>query len=223
MGDPKFVKKKFSKPSHPWQSARIEAETALSKEYGLKNKRESWKMGERIKMFKKQAKQITALKTEQAKKEEHLLLEKLYRLNLLQRGGNVTVDEVLNLTTKDMLERRLQTIVFKKGLAKSVKQARQFITHRHITVGGKLVTAPSYIVSAEEEPSISFIPKSALAKEDHPERAVEKRTPGDRPKKGKAAEEEKGGFRRERKGHARNAHFKGHAAEKKNESAGGKE
>ena len=40
MGSPKKQRKKYSKPSHPWQKARIEEEKALKKEYSFKNKKE---------------------------------------------------------------------------------------------------------------------------------------------------------------------------------------
>ncbi|MDP7610203.1 MAG: 30S ribosomal protein S4, partial [Candidatus Woesearchaeota archaeon] len=44
MGDPKKQRKKYSKPSHPWQTERIEVEKVLMKEYGLKNKKEIWRV-----------------------------------------------------------------------------------------------------------------------------------------------------------------------------------
>jgi small subunit ribosomal protein S4 len=187
MGDPKFTKKKFSAPPHPWQKSRIDEEKQLIKEFGLKNKKEVWKMSTIAKNFADQAKKLTASRTEQSKKETEQLLGKLYSLSLLPKGSSV--DDVLGLTIKDILERRLQTLVFKKGLARSVTQARQFITHRHITVAGKIITSPSYIVSSAEEAGISFIVKSALADADHPERSVEKQV--QKPKKVAKAGEKK--------------------------------
>lgn len=183
MGDPKLTKKKFSAPPHPWQKSRIEEERQLIREYGLKNKSEVWKMRTKSKNFADQAKRLTAQDTPQSKKEEEQLLSKLYRYSLLPKGASI--DEVLGLITKDIMERRLQTIVFKKGLAKSMKQARQFIAHRHIVLGKKVVTAPSYLVSAAEEGTVAFIPKSALSDAEHPERAVRKEVPGEKPKKAK--------------------------------------
>jgi len=43
MGKPKFSRKKYETPSHPWQEDRIKAENELVKKYGLKNKKEVWK------------------------------------------------------------------------------------------------------------------------------------------------------------------------------------
>ena len=80
------------------------------------------------------------------------------------------MDDVLALELKNVMERRLQTMVLRKGLSSTIKQARQFITHRHIRVGSKLITAPSYIVSKEDENQITFVESSALSKADHPER-----------------------------------------------------
>ena len=181
MGDPKHVKKKYSAPPHPWQKSRIEEETELVKEFGLKNKQEVWKLKSKSKNFADQAKRLTAQDTTQSKLEEKQLLEKLFKLGLLPKGADVS--DVLGLTIKDFMERRLQTIAFKKGLARSVKQARQFVTHQHISVNGKIVTSPSYLVHTADEGGVSFVQKSALANDMHPERAVEKAAT--KPKKAK--------------------------------------
>ena len=66
-------------------------------------------------------------------------------------------------------------MVFSKGLAKSVKQARQFIKHHHILVGDKLIDSPSHLVLREEENKIRFNPKSDLANPEHAERIKEKK------------------------------------------------
>jgi len=179
MGDPKQVKKKFEAPPHPWQKSRIEVEKEIKKEFGLKNKAELWKISSKAKGFANQAKKLTVLDTPQSKKEKEQLLTRLYRLGLLPKGADI--GDVLSISIQDMLERRLQTIVYKKGLARSTGQARQFITHRHISVNGKIVTSPSYFVEAAEESSISFISGSALANEEHPERVIAKAKPS--PKK----------------------------------------
>jgi small subunit ribosomal protein S4 len=171
MGDPKRIKKKYSTPLHPWQAERIEEEKALTREYGFKNKTEIWKITSLLRNFFRQAKRLAAIKTEQSEKEKIQLLDRLKRLGLLPETA--LIDDVLDISLKDLLERRLQTIVFRKGLARSVKQARQFIVHRHIKVGDKKITVPSYLVSKVEEGSIAFVGKSSLANPDHPERKKE--------------------------------------------------
>ena len=71
---------------------------------------------------------------------------------------------------KDIIDRRLQSIVCKKGLAKTMNQARQFIVHRHIAIGDKEITSPAYILPLEEESKMVFRSTSTLSAEDHPER-----------------------------------------------------
>jgi len=168
MGDPKKSKKKYQGPSHPWQKARIEEEKVLVQEFGLKNKKELWRLGSAVKTFADQAKYLIAATGKQAELEQKQLFDRLQRIGLL--GSTPKLDDVLSLSPKDMLSRRLQTLVFKKGFARSVKQARQFITHSHVRVGGHVVTSPSYIVPVAEEDSITFVHSSTLASGDHPER-----------------------------------------------------
>lgn len=173
MGDPKKHRKKYSKPRHPWEGERIKEEKVLKSEYGLKNKKEIWKMRSLFKKVADEAKHLTALKGEQAEKEKKQLLGRLSRLGLIKASGDLNA--VLGLNIKAFLDRRLQTMVFKKGLAGSISQARQFITHEHISVRNKKITSPSYIISLDEESKISFSPTSALSREDHAERVKERK------------------------------------------------
>lgn len=188
MGDPKRQRKKYSRPSHPWQKERIEQEASLIKEYGLKNKKELWKVASTIKNFARQARKLAALETKQAEKEKKQLLDKLYTLNLVSR--NARLDDALGLSTRDLLERRLQSIVFRKGLAKSMRQARQFIVHGHIVVGDKKITSPGFFVPSQLEDSVAFAKGSALADVQHPERIVlKKKGNGNAEKKAEKKEE----------------------------------
>ena len=173
MGDPKKQRRKFNKPSHPWQRDRLEEERTLLKEYGLKNKKEFWKMNSILGKFKAQTKSLIRKEGEQAEKEKKLFLEKLSKLKLIP--GDTSIEEVLNLSINDILERRLQTIVFRKGLAKTMKQGRQFITHGHIIVNNKKVNIPSYLVKVDEEDALIFSEFSALADAEHPERKIEEK------------------------------------------------
>lgn len=47
-----------------------------------------------------------------------------------------------------MLERRLDNVVFRMGLARTRKEARQIVGHKHVLVNGKQVKIPSYLVKA---------------------------------------------------------------------------
>ncbi|MFW6304218.1 MAG: 30S ribosomal protein S4 [Candidatus Saliniplasma sp.] len=113
------------------------------------------------------------------------------------KGEENTLNDILNLTVENLLNRRLQTIVYHKGLSHSPKQARQFITHGHIKVNGRRVTIPSYIVGREEEPTIEYHDSSPLSDELHPERREEETSPMTIPEQMKK-EKEKERYRRRR-------------------------
>ena len=172
MGHPKKNRKKYSTPLHPWNALRIKDERQLINGYGLQNKKEIWKAESLLRKFKGQAKSLIARRDEQSKKEEKQLKEKLERLGLISK--NAKLDDILSLNIKDILDRRLQTLLFKQKLARTAKQARQFILHGHVFVGEKKMNMPSYYVFADEENKISFSPRSSLFSVDHPERFVEK-------------------------------------------------
>ena len=168
MGSPKKQRKKFSKPSHPWQKERILAEQEIVKEYGLNRKYEIWKMNSVLKSLTRQAKSLIATKKPQAQKEARQLLTKLHSLGLINKDAQI--EDVLSLSLKDIMERRLQTLVYRKNLASSARQARQFIVHEHIALGEKTVTAPSYLVPVEEEANIGFSHGSLLSNAGHSQR-----------------------------------------------------
>ena len=173
MGAPKRQRKKYSSPSHPWQKERILTEKDLSDKYGLRRKYEIWKMNSILKNFSNQAKRLITEKTSNVDLERSQLLKKLNVLGLLDK--NTKIADVLSITLNDILERRLQTLVFKRNLARSIVQARQFITHKHIMVGSKRITTPSYLVPIEEENFIQFAPTSSLANPNHAERFIEEK------------------------------------------------
>lgn len=168
MGDPKKQRKKYTTPRHPWQRDRLDEERKILKEYGLKNKKELWKFESLLRKFKSQAKILIASSGEQAEKESKQLLDRLYRLNLITK--DTKIEDVLGLSLQNVLDRRLQTVVVNQGLARSAKQARQFVVHGHICVKDRKIDIPSYLVLRDEEVKIKFNPKSSVANEDHPER-----------------------------------------------------
>jgi len=168
MGDPKQQRKKYKTPLHPWQRDRLNEERQLLKEYGLKNKKELWKFESLLRKFKSQAKSLIASSGEQAEKEGKQLLDRLYRLNLVNK--DTKIEDVLGLSLRNVLDRRLQTMVFNQKLARTIKQARQFVVHGHILIGNKKINIPGYIVLRDEETKINFNPRSSIANEEHPER-----------------------------------------------------
>jgi small subunit ribosomal protein S4 len=154
MGDPKKPRKKFSRPRTPWRADLLAQELYLVGTYGLRNKRELWKAQTLLSKIRKQARTLLAAPPEIRAKREATLLTSLANKNLVSKDA--TLDDVLSLTVENILGRRLQTLVWKKGLASAPYQARQLITHRHIVIGDKIVTKPSYLVSADEEPKVGF-------------------------------------------------------------------
>ncbi len=168
MGDPKHYRKKYETPLHPWNKTAIETERVLVRDFGLKNKQEILIANSFLRRYKIIAKRLIADKTAQGNKEKSQIIGKLQKYGFLPQEAEL--DQILGLGLKDVLERRLQSQVIRHGLARSMKQARQFITHRHILVGKKEITSPSYLVSKEEESLLSFKIQSALSGEDHPER-----------------------------------------------------
>jgi len=170
MGDPRKIRKKYETPSHPWIKSRIDEEKRLSKEFGTKNKKELWKMETVLKKLKNQAKILISLTTDQAKIETELLFKRTKELGLAT--GDVTFDTVLGLTLDDLMARRLQSVVFKKSLAKTIKQARQFIVHGHINVNDKKVTHPSFLIS---EGDIVTLNETTLKNETFVKGVIDKR------------------------------------------------
>jgi len=176
MGDPKFPRRTYQTPSHPWQGERIKEEAIVVKEYGLKNKRELWKAKTQVRDLRKQSRDLqarTRTGSEQAKMEANNLLTSCAKIGLLPMEG-ATLDDVLGLQTKSMLERRLQTIVMRKGYAITPGQARQFIIHGHVAIDDRKVTIPGYIVTRGEEDKIVINPRSPIANDTHPLRISQK-------------------------------------------------
>ncbi len=128
--------------------------------YGLRNKREFWKMRTMLGNWRSIARQSRTLTKERAAEVQETLSKKLIRLGVV--GPEARFEDVLSLTVEALLKRRLQTMVFEKGFAKTIYQARQFIVHGHIQVLGKKIDAPSYIVKKEEEDFIGYAPSSPL-------------------------------------------------------------
>jgi len=149
------LRKKFKRPRTPWNLEQIRKEREILNEYGLRRKREIRVAEEILRKFRRRARDLIAVQNEE---EEKTLLEKLKRMGFVS-DKNPTLDDVLALTVRDILERRLQTIVFKKGLGKSIKHSRQIITHGHIAINGRRITFPSYLVPVEEESKIGWYSK----------------------------------------------------------------
>ncbi len=170
MGDPKRQRRKFDTPRFPWRKDILDEELKLLGTFGLRNKHELWRHETMLSKFRGIARSLIGRSPEERMKMENELLTKLKKLAVLQETA--VLDDVLDLSIEDILERRLQTLVFRKSLCKTVHQARQLVTHGHITLEGRRVTVPSYIVSREEEKSIAYAPESQFVNPNHPTRVA---------------------------------------------------
>jgi len=169
MGDPKFLRRRYDTPKHPWEGTRMEEERKLLDRYGLKNKRELWKAQSVLRGFRRQARELQArlrAGVPQARRETDQLLGRLTRLGILS-AGTPTLDDVLALSTEDVLRRRFEWIVFSKGLAPTPFSARQWIVHGHLSVGDHRVTRPGFLLPHADEARLSYSPTSPLADDGH--------------------------------------------------------
>ena len=166
MGNPKRQRKKYETPRFGWRKDTLQEELKLLGQFGLRNKHELWRHETMLSKVRGIARSLISKTPEEREKMENELLTRLKKLGVLQETA--ALDNVLDLAIEDLLERRLQTIVFRKNLTKTIFQSRQLITHGHIIIGNRRVTIPSYIVSREDEKQITYAPQSALANQTHP-------------------------------------------------------
>ncbi len=168
MGDPRRQKKKYVTTKKPFDTDRFEQELQLIGAYGLRNKRELWRHRTELSRYRRTARNLLALPATERKLMESELINKLVRLGILTTEPNL--DSVLDLTLDNVLERRLQTIVFRKGLACSMYHARQLVTHGHISLDDARVDTPSRAMTVEEEQRLEYSRSSPLLDSSHPAR-----------------------------------------------------
>ena len=169
MGDPKKQRKKFDTPRFRWRKDILQEELKLLGQYGLRNKHELWRHKTILSKTRAIARSLISKTPEERARMENEQLTKLKKVGILQETA--VLDNVLDLTIEDILERRLQTIVFRKGLARTIFQARQLITHGHISIDNRRITVPGYMVAKLDEPKVVYSPESAVANQAHPLRA----------------------------------------------------
>src|SRR3989344_8189343 len=155
MGDPIRFRKKYATPAQPWVTQRIQAENKIASQYGLKNKVEIWKTEALIRKYRRLARLLIGARGAEAEKKTKILVDSLSRIGLLPAAA--TADDVLSLELRDLLDRRIQTIVYKNGIAMSALEARQFITHGHISYKGAKHTTPGTIIPKSEEDKIVYV------------------------------------------------------------------
>ncbi len=173
MGHPRKHHKSYNTPRHPWQVEKLASESELIKTYGLRNKREVWIAENVLRKHRRTARRLLAESAAKGELTGHTQRESDQIVSMLQRIGilqsDADLDAILSLGIEGVLERRLQTQVYRQGLAHSMRQARQFITHGHIAISGRKTAVPSYTVSKDEEMLIDYYANSPIVREMHPE------------------------------------------------------
>lgn len=149
--------KTYKVPRRPYVKARLDQELQLVGKYGLRNKHEIYRVTYTLARIRKAARELLTLEERDPKRlfEGNALIRRLIRIGVLDKSKN-KLDYVLGLKVEDFLERRLQTQVFKMGLAKSIHHARVLIRQRHIRVGKQMVDIPSFIVRLDSQKLIDF-------------------------------------------------------------------
>jgi len=171
MGDPKKIRRKYTTPAHMWQGTRIADEKKLKRDFGLKNNREVWRAEAFVSNARGQARLLIGKSDDKAAAQKKLLLGRLSRLGIIAKDTKFA--DILALNIRDVLDRRLQTILNKKGITKSMKEARQMILHRQIKYCEKVHTIPGTIVPIDAEETISYIGPSRIPKPPKKKRAEE--------------------------------------------------
>ena len=142
----KKLKKTYDTPNTGWNEERMEREEGLMEDYGLKNKKELYKAQSKLRSFRRQARKLVAEEDEESQRE---IIERANDLGLIR--GNAGLEALLTMNITDILDRRIQSAVERKGYADTINHARQLVTHGHIYVDGERVTAPGYLLTQEEE------------------------------------------------------------------------
>merc|ERR1712072_1685329 len=153
--------KTSKRPRRSYDKERLDAELKLIGNYGLKNKREIWRVGLVLSKVRAVARQLLTLEERDPQRifQGQALMRRMIRYVILDEDKQ-RLDYVLSLSLENFRERRLQTLVFKRGLAKSIHHARVLIRQRHIRVGRQVVNVPSFMVRVEQQPHIEFSLKS---------------------------------------------------------------
>merc|ERR1712226_69572 len=169
----------YATPRRPFEKERLDQELKLIGQFGLRNKREVWRVKLTLAKIRKAARELLTLEEKDPRRlfEGNALLRRLVRVGVLDEG-KMKLDYVLGLRIEDFMERRLQTQVFKLGLAKSIHHARVLIRQRHIRVRKQVVNVPSYVVRLDSQKHIDFAHKSPFGggRPDRVKRRKKKKT-----------------------------------------------
>merc|ERR1711904_406504 len=150
-------------PRRPYDKERLDGELKILGQFGLKNKREIWRVRLALAKIRSTARVLLTKDEKDPQRifEGQALMRRMIRYGILDEDKQ-RLDYVLELKVENVMERRLQTLVFKRGLAKSIHHARVLIRQRHIRVGRQIVNVPSFMVRVESQSHIEFALSSPL-------------------------------------------------------------
>ena len=125
--------KTYSVPKRPWEKERVAQELKIIGVYGLKNKKEIWRVQYLLGKIRTIAKELLLLNPTDPKRlfQGEALLKRMAKMGLLA-PAEMRLEFVLGLTVNQFMERRLQTLLWKSNKSKSVHHARVLINGKHI-------------------------------------------------------------------------------------------
>lgn len=180
MGDPKRTRKKYERSKIMWDRDRISKEHALKEKFGLRNLRELWKVTTEVSRIRRNAREVLSGRSGEAVGKS--IVGRLSRYSIVPSDSKV--DDLLGITPEAILSRRLQSVVLKNGLARTMKQSRQLVTHGFISINGRKVKSPGYMVTSSEETKIGYYkpidltpPEQGAGSNAHPQQPAKVEAP----------------------------------------------